>query len=53
MEEIIIDNQKYTYIRNYINYGMKKYHFYTELATNIGGANEPISFFNALKKATQ
>lgn len=53
LKEIIYDNKSYTYVRNYIHYGMKNYPHYVLIGMKLGGRKDSKNFLKALKEASE
>ncbi len=53
MKEIIFIGKKYTYIRNYVHYGIIDYPPYVLMAMRIGGKKDIKAFIRALKDAVE
>lgn len=53
MKEIIRNGKKYTYIRNFVHYGITDYPSHVLMATKIGGKKDIKTFINALKAAAE
>ena len=53
MKEIIFNGKKYTYIRNYVHYGIIDYPPHVLMAMKIGGKKDIKAFIRALKDAVE
>lgn len=53
MKEIIFNGKKYTYIRNYVHYGIIDYPPHLPMAMKIGGKKDIKAFIKALKDAVE
>ena len=53
LKEIFIDGKKYTYVRNYVHYGMKNYPAYVLIGMKLGGRKDSKDFFKALMEASR
>lgn len=53
MKEIYLDGGNYTYVRNYVHYGMINYPAYVLLGMKLGGKNDSKGFLKALQTAAE
>lgn len=53
MKEIIFNSKKYTYIRNYVHYGIVDYRPHVLMAMKIGGKKDIKGFIKALEAAAE
>lgn len=53
LKEIFYEGKSYTYVRNYVHYGMINYPPYVFVGMKLGGRKDSKNFFKALQKAAQ
>lgn len=53
LKEVIENGKKYTYVRNYVHYGMKNYPPHVYIGMKLGGKNDSKNFLKALTAAAQ
>lgn len=53
LKEIFFEGKKYTYVRNFVHYGMKNYPAYVFIAMKLGGKNDSKGFLKSLMEASR